>query len=224
MKGKKVPKKKLRLACLALSASILPFASPAWAQDERGPYPAAADETEILVTAQRANQTQVIRGGNVGVLGDKAAEDVPFSIRSYDEALILNQQPVTLGELLENDPTVRTTYGFGNAAEQFVIRGFPLFGDDVGINGLYGIAPRQLVAPELYGQVQVLNGASAFLNGAAPGGTGLGGSVNLLTKRAGAQPLTRLTPGYISEGHIGGSADVSRRFGGDRWGIRVNGA
>ena len=89
--------------------------------------------------------------------------------------------------MLENDPSVRTTYGFGNAGEQFVIRGFTLFGDDVGFDGLYGIAPRQLVAPELYDQVQVLNGASAFLNGAAPGGSGIGGSVNLSSPSAPAR-------------------------------------
>ncbi|MFN3389275.1 MAG: TonB-dependent receptor, partial [Allosphingosinicella sp.] len=204
---------------LVLSASAAGLAAPAFAQQQDV---AAEDEADIVVTAQRANETQVIRGGNVGVLGDKPAEDVPFTIRSYNEALILNQQPVTLGELLENDPTVRTTYGFGNAAEQFVIRGFPLFGDDVGINGLYGIAPRQLIAPELYEQVQVLNGASAFLNGAAPGGTGVGGSVNLIPKRAAARPLARLTAGYVSEEHFGGSGDVSRRIG--NWGVRLNGA
>ncbi|NCP12234.1 MAG: TonB-dependent receptor [Sphingomonadales bacterium] len=190
--------------------------------------PAQAQQSapdEIVVTAQRENATEVRNGGDAGVLGDKPAEDLPFAIRSFDESLILNQQPLTLGEVLDNDPTVRTTYGFGNAAEQFVIRGFALFGDDVGLNGLYGIAPRQLVAPELYDSVQVLNGASAFLNGAAPGGSSLGGSVNLQLKRAGTTPLTRATLGYSSNAHIGGSFDVARRFGAaGEWGVRVNGA
>lgn len=201
-----------RISTLALAASI---AAPALAQDS----------DTIVVTAQRENATEVRNGGDAGVFGDKPAEDLPFSIRSFDETLILNQQPLTLGELLDNDPTVRTTYGFGNAAEQFVIRGFALFGDDVGLNGLYGIAPRQLVAPELYDSVQVLNGASAFLNGAAPGGSSLGGSVNLQLKRSGTQPLTRATLGYTSDAHFGGSFDVARRFGANgEWGLRVNGA
>jgi iron complex outermembrane receptor protein len=160
----------------------------------------------------------------VGVLGNKPASDVPFSIRSYGQALILNQQPQTLGQVLENDPSVRTTYGFGNAAEQFVIRGFTLFGEDVGLDGLYGLTPRQLVAPELYEQVQVLNGASAFLNGAAPSGSGIGGSVNLIPKRAGARPLSRITANYGSEAHIGGSFDFARRFGDGAFGVRINGA
>ena len=179
----------------------------------------------IVVTAQERNRTQVRPEGKLGVLGDKQAQDVPFAIKSYNSALILNQQPQTLGQVLENDPSVRTTYGFGNAAEQFVIRGFVLAGDDIGFDSLYGITPRQLIAPELYDQVQVLNGASAFLNGAAPGGSGIGGSVNLIPKRAGATPLTRATANYTSDAHAGGSFDVSRRFGaGNQWGVRINGA
>lgn len=187
--------------------------------------PLHAQESEaIVVTAQRENRTEVFAGGTVGVLGDKPAEDVPFTLRTFDESLILNQQPQTLGEVLENDPTVRTTFGFGNAAEQFVIRGYPLYGDDIGMNGLYGITPRQLVAPELYSGVQVLNGANAFLYGAAPGGTGIGGSVNLQLKQAGEEALTRATLGYTSSSHFGGSADLSRRFGdAGQFGVRVNG-
>lgn len=204
---------------LSLSAAAAALgAVPARAQDDPG-------EANILVTAQRQNQTGVSRSGQVGVFGDKPAEDVPFSVKSYNEALILNQQPQTLGQVLDNDPSVRTSYGFGNAAEQFVIRGFALFGDDVGFDGLYGITPRQLIAPELYESVQVLNGASAFLNGAAPGGSGIGGSVNLVPKRAGARPTTRATIGFTESAHIGGSFDVGRRFGAnEEWGVRVNGA
>lgn len=202
-------------ASLALGASSLALAVPARAQD-------GADD--IIVQAQRQNQTVVIAGGNVGVLGDKPALDVPFNVRSYSEALILNQQPDTLGEVLENDPTVRTTLGFGISGEVFVIRGFPLSSDDVGFDGLYGIAPRQLVSPELLSSVQVINGASAFLNGAAPGGSGAGGSVNILPKRA-DRDLTRVTLGYTSAEHFSGAFDIARRLGSDgEWGVRLNGA
>lgn len=191
-----------------LSTSLLAamIAAPAGAQEQQ-------ESTAIVVTAQRDNATQVINGGEAGVFGPMPAEDLPFSIRTFDETLIYNQQPLTLGEVLDNDPTVRTTYGFGNAAEQFVIRGFALFGDDVGANGLYGIAPRQLIAPELFERVEVLNGATAFINGAAPGGSSLGGSVNLGLKRAGSREVNRVTIGIVGNAHLGGSFDVSRRFG-----------
>lgn len=204
---------------LPIFVTATALAAPAFAQ-----VADPQDANEIVVTAQRENASAVENGGSAGVLGDKPAEDLPFAVRTYDESLILNQQPLSLGEILENDPTIRTSYGFGNAAELFVIRGFPLFGDDIGVNGLYGITPRQLVAPELLGGVEVLNGASAFLNGAAPGGSGLGGSVNLRLKRAEGD-LTRATLGFRESSRFGGSIDVARRFGvNDQWGARVNGA
>ncbi len=206
---------------LSLTLAAILATTPVFAQEAPG-----ADETpgDIVVVAQRANETQVLRGGQVGVLGDKDSFDVPFSVKSYNAALILNQQPQTLGQVLDNDPSVRTTYGFGIAGEQFVIRGFTLYGDDIGYNGLYGITPRQLIAPELYEQVQVLNGASAFLNGAAPGGSGIGGNVNLAAKRAGARDLARATVNYSSSSHVGGAFDVSHRYAGGALGVRINGA
>jgi iron complex outermembrane receptor protein len=204
---------------LAASVTAPVLAIPAAAQE------ADPDEDSIIVTAQRENQTGVRQGGSAGVLGDKPAEDLPFSVRSYNSALILNQQPQTLGQVLENDPTIRTTTGFGIAGELFGIRGFTLAGDDIGYDGLYGIMPRQLAAPELYDSVQVLNGSSAFLNGAAPGGSGIGGSVNLIPKRATGRETARATLGYTAPGHIGGSFDIGRRMGANgEWGIRINGA
>ena len=126
--------------------------------------------------------------------------------------------------MLENDPTIRTTTGFGIAGELFVIRGFALAGDDIGYDGLYGITPRQLVAPELYESVQVLNGSSAFLNGAAPGGSGIGGSVNLIPKRA--RRTRSPAPHSATPGpSISAAASMSDAGLGSNgeWGIRING-
>ncbi|GAN63438.1 ferrichrome siderophore receptor FcuA [Acetobacter indonesiensis NRIC 0313] len=184
---------------------------------------AASQDEQIVVKAKRRNQMEVISGGQLGALGTKKGLDVPFNIRSYTSSLILNQQSQTLGQVLENDPSVRTTYGYGNFSEMFVIRGFPVYGDDIAINGLYGITPRQLVSPQLFDQVQVLNGASAFLNGAAPGGSGIGGNINLMFKHAENTPITRVTGDYTSKAIGGGSLDVGRRFGQDKaYGLRLN--
>ncbi|AJA08087.1 TonB-dependent siderophore receptor [Sphingopyxis fribergensis] len=203
---------------LAALGAALVVATPVLAQESSG------DES-IVVTAQRSNQTQVVRGGSLGALGEKDAMEVPFAVKSYSETLILNQQPLTLGAVLENDPSVRTSLGFGNASEQFVVRGFPLLGEDIAIDGLYGVTPRQLVSPELYDQVMVLNGASAFLFGAAPGGSALGGTVNLQPKRARDKDINRVTANYLSDAHIGGAFDFGRRLGDDgAFGIRINGA
>lgn len=184
----------------------------------------AESDDEVLITAQRDNQSQVSRSGKLGALGDQDAMDTPFSVKSYNAALILNQQPQTLGQVLENDPAIRVSTGFGTPAELFVVRGFNLASDDIAFNGMYGLTPRQLVAPELYDQVQVLNGASAFLNGAAPGGSGLGGGINLISKRAGEKDLNRATLNYAGTAHFGGAFDFGRRLGNGEFGVRLNGA
>lgn len=197
----------------ALAATFL-FTSPAIAQ-EKG-------DADIIVTAQQA-QKQVVSDGSVGILGNKDALSTPFNITSYTAQLILDQQSETIGDVLENDPSVRTTYGSGNQSELFVIRGFALSGDDVSIDGLYGITPRQLVSPELYESVQVLNGASAFLFGAAPGGSAIGGGINLTPKRA-QKTLMRATASYGAKSIFGGNVDVGTRFGDEKqFGIRMNG-
>lgn len=203
----------LPLFCLA------GFAAPA-VQAQEAPREGAAND--IVITGQQA-QKQVTSDATLGALGDRTALETPFNVTTYTAQLVLDQQAETLGEVLENDPSVRTTYGFGNQSELFVIRGFPLYGDDVAIDGLYGVTPRQIVSPELFERIQVLNGANAFLFGAAPGGSGLGGGINLTPKRA-ERTLLRATANYTGDNVWGGNIDVGTRFGADdAFGIRVNG-
>jgi len=193
-----------------------------WAGSIHAQQRSEPTDTDIVVTGQQ-QRPQVISDGSLGALGDRSALETPFNVRSYTAQLILDQQAETIGEVLENDPSVRTTQGFGNQAELFVIRGFALAGDDVALDGLYGITPRQLVSPELYDRVQVLNGSSAFLFGAAPSGTGLGGGINLVPKRA-ERTLFRATANYAGDSVWGGNFDAGTRFGaGDAFGLRVNG-
>ena len=168
---------------------------------------------------------QVARGGRAGILGTKDAMDTPFSITSYTNELIQDRHARSVGDVLQNDPTVRVARGFGNFQEAFFIRGFILDSDDTAYNGLYSLLPRQYIATELFERVEVLRGASAFLNGASPGGGGLGGSINLLPKRAPNEPLNRVTFGVASGGQTQLAADIARRFGPDgNTGIRVNAA
>ncbi len=69
----------------------------------------------------------------------------------------------------------------------------------------------------------MLRGANSFINGAAPGGGGVGGSINLLPKRASNNPLTQATVGVESGDQGYGAVDISRRFGENgNTGILVN--
>ncbi|MES2942221.1 MAG: TonB-dependent receptor, partial [Pseudomonadota bacterium] len=70
---------------------------------------------------------------------------------------------------------------------------------------------------------EVFRGANSFLNGAAPGGSGIGGAINLLPKRAPNEPLNRVGFSYQSGGQTSVSTDLARRFGPDQaTGIRLN--
>ena len=180
------------------------------------------DGSQVVLSGEYAGG-QVARGGRAGVLGNLDMMDSPFSSTAYTSDLMLNQQSVSVADVLQNDPTVRVAKGFGNFQELYMIRGFPVYSDDMTYNGVYGILPRQFVASQLIERVEVFRGASAFLNGAAPGGSGLGGGVNLVPKRAPEEALTRLTAGIEGNGNAYGALDMARRFGeGDSSGIRVN--
>ncbi len=166
---------------------------------------------------------QVAEGGRVGLFGAMDRMDTPFSSTAYTEQLVRDQQARSVADVLQNDPVVRVAKGFGNFQELYVIRGFPVYSDDMTWNGVYGVLPRQFVAAELIERVEVFHGATAFLNGATPGGSGVGGAFNLVPKRAGDAPLTRVTVGAEGGGELSGALDLSRRFGPDEaFGLRVN--
>ena len=169
---------------------------------------------------------QVARGARAGVLGTQDFMETPFSATSYTSELIQNQQAQSVGDVLLNDASVRQARGFGNFQQAFFIRGFTVYSDDVAYNGLYGLVPRQYMATEFVERVEVFRGANAFLSGAGAGsinGGGLGGLINVVPKRAGSEPLNRVTLGAQSGGQGYAAADISRRFGPDNaTGLRLN--
>ncbi len=165
---------------------------------------------------------QVARGGRVGVLGNRDNMETPFALTSYTQMLIQDQQAASVGDVLLNDPAVRLARGFGNFQQVYLVRGLPIFSDDMSYNGLYGLLPRQYLGTELIERVEVLRGANAFLNGAAPGGSGLGGAVNVVPKRAPNMPLNQVTAGVRSGGEAYVAGDFARRSEDDRFGLRLN--
>jgi iron complex outermembrane receptor protein len=166
---------------------------------------------------------QVARGGRLGLLGNVDIMDAPFNTTNYTQALVQDQQARSVADVVQNDPSVRVARGFGNYQELYVIRGFAVNSDDLAYNGLYGLLPRQFVASELLERVEVFRGANSFVNGAAPGGGGIGGAINLLPKRAPNAPLAQLTVGVESGGQTYVAADAARRFGDEgRGGVRIN--
>jgi len=166
---------------------------------------------------------QVARGGRLGLLGNVDIMDTPFNSTNYTHALIQDQQARSVADVVQNDPSVRVARGFGNYQELYMIRGFAVGSDDTAYNGLYGLLPRQFIATELMERVEVLRGAHSFINGAAPAGGSIGGSINILPKRAPNQDLSEVTLGVETGGQGYGAIDLGRRFGEQgRAGVRVN--
>ena len=200
-------------------------------QSESDGQPATALETIRVVASADASATglmeayaggQVASGGRVGIFGNQKNLDTPFNLTSYTNQYIQERQAKSVGDVLKADPSVRVGRGYGNFQENYYIRGFNLGSDDTAYNGLYSILPRQYIPTELFERVEVLKGASSFLNGAMPSNGGIGGAINLLPKRAGNEPLNSVTVGTdFNGGYI--SSDISRRFGEDQqFGVRVN--
>jgi iron complex outermembrane receptor protein len=167
---------------------------------------------------------QVATGSQLGLLGNRGVMDTPFNQTSYTSQKVQNQQAKTVRDALIDDPSVRTSLPEGSiAAENVLIRGFVVGSASIAYGGLYGMLPTFSIMPELAERVEVLKGPSAMLNGMPPV-TSIGGTVNLVPKRAGEAPLTQLSALYTSGTQFGGHADVSRRFGSDKqFGVRFNG-
>lgn len=92
---------------------------------------AAADASAPLATVLVNGQAEADAGGQIaksaraGLLGEKDLLDTPFSVNSYTSQRMLDQQALTLAEVLGGDPSTRFTGQIGGVTDSFFIRGFP---------------------------------------------------------------------------------------------------
>jgi iron complex outermembrane receptor protein len=163
---------------------------------------------------------EVARGGRVGLLGNRDYMNTPFSMTSYTEKYIENQQAKTIIEVVQDDPTIRPFFAQGAWNDALVIRGFTTTANSFG--GLYGVAPTFVIPMNGVERVEVFRGASGMLNGIANSGA-VGGTINLVPKRATDAPINEVTAQYTSNSQLGGNFDFGRRFGPDSaLGLRLN--
>lgn len=165
---------------------------------------------------------QVARGGNLGILGNKDFMDTPFNQTSYTDEYIEDTQSKTLTQALETSPSVRRTGGRYSSEDNFTIRGFGVNGVNVSYDGFYGLGTFRRNSLQEIARVEVLKGPSALLNGVPPDG-GVGGTINLVPKRATDVPVTDLHLSYYEDSIFEGHIDIGRRFGeANAFGVRVN--
>ena len=215
----------------AILMALLPFSAYALAADNAST--SSTDNTLVVRAKPNADTTNngqdpvpafldggIANGARLGVLGEQKALDVPFNVISYTSKLIDNQQARTLQDVVKNDSSIQNVRGYGNFSQGFRIRGFDLYGDDISLNGLYGILPRQILPLEDVERVEVIKGSSAFLNGIPAGGSGVGGNINIESKHATSVPTRRVSVDYTSRKQPGISADIGQRFGdNDQFGV-----
>ncbi|GAB2314877.1 TonB-dependent receptor [Stenotrophomonas geniculata] len=213
--------RRYRMSALALGllASFV-----ALADSTPSTLPSVQVQEQRRVTADYAGG-QVAAGSRVGLLGDKDFMDTPFNTVSYTESFIRDRQAKDLTDVIAaTDPTVFSNGVTGSWSENYAIRGFASNTSDTTFNGLSGMAPYYRTSPEMFERIEVLKGPSALLNGMPPGGS-VGGSVNLVPKRAGDQALLRVSANFASDAQFGTHVDMGRRLGADKqFGIRFNGA
>jgi iron complex outermembrane receptor protein len=150
--------------------------------------------------------------------------DTPFNQTSYTAKKAQDQQAKTVRDVLIDDPSVRFFVPDGGVgSDQAHIRGFNIHSSNTTYGGLYGMLPSSTIMAELAERIEVLKGPNAMLTGMPPASS-IGGTINVVPKRAPDEDLTQVTAGYASAGQFGGHADVARRFGADKvFGVRFNG-
>lgn len=166
---------------------------------------------------------QVATGSQLGMLGNRGVMDTPFSITSYTAQTIQDQQARSISDVLNNDPSVRSTLNQGGYADEFFIRGFQVLNTDISLGGVFGVLPGQLVTADFADRVEVFRGPAQLINGKSPTGA-VGGAINIVPKRAPDDGIDQVTIGYTSLGTFSTHLDSGHRYGENKeWGVRFNG-
>ncbi len=167
-------------------------------------------------------------GGNVArssagnLLGEKDVMDNPFTTVTLTEKTIEDysdpSQPIS--SILINDPSVRTSSS--TMYNDFSIRGLNLNGYQMYLNGVPGLFAQNNLPVNFIEKVEVTSGPNMTINAATPSQSA-GGTVNLISKRAGEEDITEYTQGFSGSSAFTEQLDISKRFGDEKeWGIRVN--
>ena len=222
-------KRKLALAvALATVGSVwMGAASAAEKTEGMNTYELAPVEVEGVRTAEEAAAPEgvfVAREGSVGFLGNKDTMETPFTTTNITQETIKSfgdpSQP--LDSVLAVSPSIRPV---GSVLHNdFQHRGFRSNGTNTFVNGVPGMFTQFNAPMYVVEKADVISGPNS---GIASTGThyetnAAGGIINFTTKRAGNEPVTRLTLTHSGQSMAGAYFDLARRFGGNKnWGARL---
>lgn len=165
---------------------------------------------------------QVATETRIGAFGNRPVAKTPYSTTAFTSKLIRDQQARTVADIALNDSSVRSDAPAYSERDSFFIRGYSVTNLDTLYDGLpYLVNPRRHFLEGIE-RVEVLKGPTVM----ASGGVGrVGGSINLIPKRADDEPLNRFTTTYMSDAQFWNHIDIGRRYGETgEWGIRGNAA
>ncbi len=212
----------IALALIAISASAAAQTAPAQGETTL-PTVTVRSKYEREDLPVRAPGNKAASGARLGILGATSIMEAPVHVNAYTRELAEDWSALTLQDVLENDSAVVFTTNKNHLLQNFNLRGLDMTAMDIATNGLYGIAPANSVPVEMFERIEVLRGPNVLLSGMPPLSS-VAGTVNMVTKRALAQPIADLTVTYGSKSYFQAHADVGKRFGEEkRLGIRFNG-
>ena len=208
--------KKSKLLSTAVTLSVLMSAfavSGAYAAEKMNQY----NLSEVVVEAERGN----LAGGmmqtrqKVGMfLGEKDTLDVPLhEVTFTKEALDIYSQPGRgMLDTLALDPAVRASHGSMDTSVS--IRGLSSHGMKWTLNGVPGMSHQMQMPYNFVDTVSVIAGPSIGITGMSTSmSTQSGGVVNMVSKKAQAEPNADLKLGWSTNNYLTQSIDVGQRFG-----------
>ena len=209
------------LFAIGMAGSTIDFAKA----DETGDTKSAASDTDASQLAPvqvsgKKDQGFAPVSVETGPYRGLDALDVPATVNVVTREVMDAQGDTGLYDALRNVAGVSRQQLSGLAYDNLSIRGIPLDNRaSYYFNGVLPIDNNIWMPMEDKQRVEVLKGASALYYGfAAPAGI-----VNMVTKRAGPDPVTSISALGDSHGSVGASVDIARRFGtNDQLGVRVN--
>jgi iron complex outermembrane receptor protein len=129
---------------------------------------------------------QIARGGSLGVLGTNDVMDTPSAWSTSHPSCWRTSKPARWPMWWSTTPRCARSRprGFGDS---FQIRGFNVANGETFVNNFGGLAATTTIPVEMVERVELLKGPGALARGVGPDGS-IGGSINLVTKRAGDTP------------------------------------
>src|SRR5436190_3677983 len=211
-------RRKTLAVAITFALAGAPFIARAQQADDKKPEDEKRHLETINVSAERVTGFKA-RTSQVGAFRDAEILDVPLTINVIPRTVLDVQEAQGLFDALKNTAGVTRAQTSGIIADNLVIRGIAIDNrTSYRLNG--GLPVNNLLDMPLENKerVEVLKGSSALYYGF----TSPAGVVNMVTKRAGPEPVTSVTLSGNEFGSIYGQVDVGRQFNNGQYGMRFN--